>query len=144
MNVHERYMERKIIIFQVVVSTVLKRLKTVTFTSKSFMKLFITCLYTFHFMTFLLAWRMLARKTSTWMHTCSVVFDSVHPHGLQPTRLLYPWDFPCKNTGVGCHSLLQDTFLTQRSNLGLLPWQADSLPLSHQGSPSRGETKSIL
>ena len=26
-----------------------------------------------------------------------------HPHGLQPTRLLHPWDFPGKSTGVGCH-----------------------------------------
>ena len=28
------------------------------------------------------------------------------PHGLQPTRLLHPWDFPGKSTGVGCHCLL--------------------------------------
>ena len=33
--------------------------------------------------------------------------DSVRPHGLQPTRLLHPWDSPSKNTGVGCHFLLQ-------------------------------------
>ena len=37
----------------------------------------------------------------------SVVSDSVRPHGLQPTRLLRPWDSPGKNTGVGCHFLLQ-------------------------------------
>ena len=36
----------------------------------------------------------------------SVVSDSVRPHGLQPTRLLCPWDSPGKNTGVGCHFLL--------------------------------------
>ena len=36
-----------------------------------------------------------------------VVSDSLQPHGLQPTRLLCPWDFPGKNTGVGCHFLLQ-------------------------------------
>ena len=36
----------------------------------------------------------------------SVVSDSVRPHGLQPTRLLHPWDSPGKNTGVGCHFLL--------------------------------------
>ena len=35
------------------------------------------------------------------------VSDSVRPHGLQPTRFLRPWDFPGKNTGVGCHFLLQ-------------------------------------
>ena len=33
--------------------------------------------------------------------------NSVRPHGLQPTRLLRPWDSPGKNTGVGCHFLLQ-------------------------------------
>ena len=35
-------------------------------------------------------------------------------------RLLCPWDSPCKNTGVGCHALLQGIFLTQGSNLHLL------------------------
>ena len=33
--------------------------------------------------------------------------DSVRPHRWQPTRLLHPWDSPGKNTGVGCHFLLQ-------------------------------------
>ena len=33
--------------------------------------------------------------------------DSSQPHGLQPTRLFCPWDFPGKSTGVGCHCLLQ-------------------------------------
>ena len=33
--------------------------------------------------------------------------DSLQPYGLQPTRLLCPWDFLDKNTGVGCHFLLQ-------------------------------------
>ena len=31
---------------------------------------------------------------------------TLRPHGLQPTRLLRPWDFPGKSTGVGCHHLL--------------------------------------
>ena len=54
------------------------------------------------------------------------------------TRLLYPWDFLGKNTGVGSHFLLQRIFLTQGSNpclLCLLHSQADSLPLHHLGSP---------
>ena len=38
----------------------------------------------------------------------SIVSDSLQPHGLQPTRLLHPWDFPGNNTGVGCHCLLHD------------------------------------
>ena len=33
--------------------------------------------------------------------------DSLRSHGLQPTRLLCPWDFPGKSTGVGCHCLLR-------------------------------------
>ena len=36
-----------------------------------------------------------------------VVSDSVQPHRRQPTRLPRPWDSPGKNTGVGCHFLLQ-------------------------------------
>ena len=41
-----------------------------------------------------------------WKGSRSVVSDSWWPHGLQPTRLLHPWDFPGKRTGVGCHRLL--------------------------------------
>ena len=41
-----------------------------------------------------------------WKWSHSVVSDSSRPHGLQPTRLLRPWDFPGKSTGVGCHCLL--------------------------------------
>ena len=39
--------------------------------------------------------------------SASVVSDSVQPHRRQPTRLPHPWDSPGKNTGVGCHFLLQ-------------------------------------
>ena len=67
----------------------------------------------------------------------SVVSDSLQPRGLYPTRFLCPWDFPDKNTGVGCHFLLQGIFLIQGLNCSLLHYQADSLPLSHQGSPQR-------
>ena len=42
-----------------------------------------------------------------WKWSCSVVSDSSRPQGLQPTRLLLPWDFPGKSTGVGCHCLLR-------------------------------------
>ena len=53
------------------------------------------------------------------------------------SRLLCPWNFPGKNTGVGYHFLLWVIFPTQGSNpclLGLLYWQVDSLPLNHLGS----------
>ena len=45
---------------------------------------------------------------------------TLRPHGLQPARLLYPWDFPGQNTGVGCQSLPQGIFPTQGWNLPLL------------------------
>ena len=48
----------------------------------------------------------------------------LRPHGLQPSRFLCPWDFPGRNTAVGCHFLLQGILPTQGSN-----------PLSHRGSP---------
>ena len=41
-----------------------------------------------------------------WKWSRSVMSYSLWPHGLQPTRLLHPWDFPGKSTGVGCHCLL--------------------------------------
>ena len=47
----------------------------------------------------------------------SVVSDSLQPYGLQPARLLCPWDSPGKNTGAGCHALLQGISWTQGSNL---------------------------
>ena len=46
-----------------------------------------------------------------WKLSRSVVSDSSRPHGLQPTRLLRPQDFPGKSTGVGCHCLLQSMIL---------------------------------
>ena len=55
-----------------------------------------------------------------------------------PHRLHYWWDFPHKNTGVGCCFFLQGIFMTQGLKLHLLHWQADFilfLPLSHVGSP---------
>ena len=46
-------------------------------------------------------------ESEKWKWSCSVVSDPPRPHGLQPTRLLRPWDFPGKSTGVGCHCLLR-------------------------------------
>ena len=46
--------------------------------------------------------------------------------------------FPSKNTGVACHFPLQGILPDQGSNLHLLCWQRDSLPLNHQGSPNTG------
>ena len=55
----------------------------------------------------------------------SVVSDSLRLHGLKPARLFCPCDFSGKNTGVGCHALLQGISLTQGSNPCL------TIPLVH-------------
>ena len=49
-------------------------------------------------------------ESEKWNWSRSVMSDSSPPHGLQPTRLLRPWDFPGKSTGVGCHCLLRMIF----------------------------------
>ena len=64
----------------------------------------------------------------------SVVSDSLGFRGLQPARLLCPWNLPGEKTGVGSHSLLQGIFLTQGSKPGLLLCRQILYPLSHQGS----------
>ena len=57
-------------------------------------------------------------ESEKWKWSRSVVSDSSRPHGLQPTRLLCPWDFPGKSTGVGCHCLLQKVSI-EYSNMPL-------------------------
>ena len=47
------------------------------------------------------------QESEKWKGSRSVMSDSSWPHGLQPTRLCCPWDFPGKSTGVGCHCLLR-------------------------------------
>ena len=59
-----------------------------------------------------------------------------------PSRLLCPWDSPGKNTGVGCHALLQGIFPTQRMNPSLLHCRWILYHLSHQGSPLNRDTVS--
>ena len=58
------------------------------------------------------------------------------PHELGPTRILRPWGFPGKSTGMGCHFLLQGIFPTQGSNPGLPHCRQLLYHLSHQGNPS--------
>ena len=55
-----------------------------------------------------------------WKWSHSVMCDYSRPHGLQPTRLLRPWDFPGKSTGVGSHCYLLGQ-LTFQIKSGSLP-----------------------
>ena len=74
----------------------------------------------------------------------SVVSSSLQPHGLQPARLLCPWNFPGKDTGVGCHSLLQGIFPTQGSNPSLLHLPALAGGFFTTESPGKPESKQII
>ena len=96
-----------------------------------------------------------------WKWSLSVMSNSSRPHGLQPTRLLRPWDFPGKSTGVGCHCLIPRNttecktlsgrgfqalelwprglacgiFPVQGSNSNLLRWQVDFFTAEPPGKP---------
>ena len=65
----------------------------------------------------------------------SILSDSLWPHGLPPARFLCAWDFPGKNTELGCHALFQGIFLAQGSNGCLLHGRQILYLLSQVGSP---------
>ena len=70
----------------------------------------------------------------------SIMSDSLRSYGLWPTRQLCPWDFPGKNSGLGCCALLQGIFPIQGLDprlLCLLYRQASSLPPAPPGKPLR-------
>ena len=50
-------------------------------------------------------------ESEKWKWSRPVMSNSLWPHGLQPIRLLHPWDFPGKSTGVGCHRLLRYIYI---------------------------------
>ena len=60
--------------------------------------------------------------------SCSVVSDSPRPHGLQPGRLLCPWETSGKNIGVSCYSLLPGDLPDPGIKPGSPALQADALP----------------
>ena len=74
-----------------------------------------------------------ALKRGKWNESCSVVSDSLQPHGLSS-----PWNSPGQHTEVGSLSLLQGIFPTQEVNQGLLHCRQILYQLSYQGSPKWG------
>ena len=82
---------------------------------------------------------------------CVIYVQCVLIHGVllvtpwtQPARLLCPWDSPGKNTGVGCHALLQGICPIQGSNLGPLHCRQILYRLRYQGSPEHRLTESNI
>ena len=96
------------------------------------------------FMFFSLEWRVFSSESSwdlRWntmlllLLSRSVMSDSVWPHKRQPPRLPSPWDSPGKNTGVGCHFLLQCMKVKSFSRVWLL---ATSWSAAYQAPLSMG------
>ena len=73
------------------------------------------------------------------LQVTSVVSDSVRPHRRQPTRLPRPWDSLGKNTGVGCHFLLQCMKVKSESEVAqVCPTLSDPMDCSPPGSSVHG------
>ena len=99
------------------------------------------CVFYFYFTTKGIFWSSSVHKKlniiSLSVCVCVQLCPTLRSNGLQPSRLLYPWDIPGKNIVVVCHFLLHGIFLIQGLSsylLSLLNRQVDSLQLSQQGS----------
>ena len=79
-----------------------------------------------------------------WSVSCSVMSDSLRLHGVEPSRVLCPKDFPGKNTGMGSLSLLQGIFPSQGSNPGLPHCRWILYQLSHKGNPNSKDSRQKL
>ena len=85
---------------------------------------------TIQFTEMSLCWENCEFQNLVWLFGRSVVSGSLWPHGLQPARLLCPWDPPGKNTGVGCHALLQGHLPDSGTEPTHSALQADALSVS--------------
>ena len=86
-----------------------------------------------------LKFRMLPASTYVFAAAKSVVSDPVRPHRRQPTRLPRPWDSPGRNTGVGCHFLLQCMKVKSESEVTqLCPTLSNLMDCSLPGSSVHG------
>ena len=79
------------------------------------------------------------RIRERWRWSPSVVSSSLQPHGLEPIRLLHPWNFPGKSIGVGCHFLLQCMKVKSESEVAQsCPTLCDAVDCSLPGSSIHG------
>ena len=86
-----------------------------------------------------LCYKAYSENTSCYCWVASVVSDSMWPHRWQPTRLLCLWDSPGKNTGMGCHFLLQCMKVkSEREVAQLWPTLRDPMDCSLPGSSVHG------
>ena len=79
-----------------------------------------------------------SNESEKWKWSRSVVSDSVRPHRRKPTRLPRPWDSPGKNTGVGCHLLLQRKWKVKVKSLSRVQFFRTPWTAAYQAPPSMG------
>ena len=85
------------------------------------------------------AWPCVLHACRCYCQVTSVVSDSVRPNRWQPSRLPRPWDSPGKNTGVGCHFLLQYVKVKSQSEVAQsCPTPSDPMDCSLPGSSIHG------
>ena len=103
--------------------------------------LILCCLFSFYPQSFSKAYLCSHNNiaTATAAKFTSVMSDSMRPHRRQPTRLPHPWDSPGKNTGVGCHFLLQCMKVKSESEVAQsCPTLSDPMDGSPLGSSAHG------
>ena len=83
--------------------------------------------------------RIMCMRAAAAAAVASVMSNSARPHRRQPTRLPHPWDSPGKNTGVGCHFLLQCMKVKSESEVAQsCPTLSDPMDCSLSGSSIHG------
>ena len=117
------------------VSLLLRNLKDISISCQSRFDLSLMLPY---LMASYLSWvSVLSYFCCCWV--TSVVSDAVRPHSWQPTRMPRPWDSPGKNTGVGCHFLLQCMKVKSESEVAQsCPALSDPMDCSLPGSSIHG------
>ena len=84
-------------------------------------------------------WTLRCFVIARLLFSCSVMSDSLRPHGPQHTRLPHPWDSPDKNTGVDCHFLLQCMKVKSESEVAQsCPTLVTPRTAAYQATPSVG------
>ena len=104
---------------------------------------FITIIYKANYNKILICITFFLSESSSCCCCCcyvaSVVSNSVRPHRRLPTRLPCPWDSPGKNTGVGCHFLLQCMKVKSKSEVAQsCPTLSNPMDCSPPGSSTMG------
>ena len=83
-------------------------------------------------------------ESEKWKWSRSVMSNPQRPHGLQPSRLLHPWDFPGKSTGVGCQIPTQMLLFSSKIDPDNHRHHSATYCLSHLSAPQESSSSCLL